>query len=34
MPNVLNAAQAAEFNDKGFTYARGAGGPHHPARPP
>ena len=23
MPNVLNAAQVAEFNDKGFTYARG-----------
>ena len=23
MPNVLNAAQTAEFNDKGFTYARG-----------
>ena len=23
MPNMLNAAQTAEFNDKGFTYARG-----------
>ena len=23
MPNVLNAAQTAEFNEKGFTYARG-----------
>ena len=23
MPNVLNAAQTAEFNQKGFTYARG-----------
>lgn len=23
MPNVLNAAQAAEFDEKGFTYARG-----------
>ena len=23
MANVLNAAQTAEFNDKGFTYARG-----------
>src|SRR5260221_526744 len=23
MPNMLNAAQTAEFNEKGFTYARG-----------
>ena len=23
MPNMLSAAQMAEFNDKGFTYARG-----------
>ena len=23
MPNMLNAAQAAEFAEKGFTYARG-----------
>jgi ectoine hydroxylase len=23
MPNMLTAAQTAEFNDKGFTYARG-----------
>ena len=23
MPNVLSAAQTAEFNEKGFTYARG-----------
>src|SRR5262249_57365426 len=23
MPNALNAAQMVEFNDKGFTYARG-----------
>ncbi len=23
MPNMLNAAQTAEFNQKGFTYARG-----------
>ena len=23
MPNVLGAAQTAEFNEKGFTYARG-----------
>ncbi len=23
MPNVLSAAQTAEFSEKGFTYARG-----------
>jgi len=23
MPNMLNASQTAEFNEKGFTYARG-----------
>jgi len=23
MPNMLNAAQTAEFNEKGFTYVRG-----------
>src|SRR5260370_42319290 len=23
MPNMLNAAQTAEYNEKGFTYARG-----------
>ena len=23
MPNVLNAAQVAEYDEKGFTYARG-----------
>ena len=23
MPNMLSAAQTAEFNEKGFTYARG-----------
>ena len=23
MPNMLTAAQTAEFNEKGFTYARG-----------